>query len=83
LKGGQDPEIWITEVEVLCVKLEKMGSFIIKNQFMIHILNDLNSDYDRQLALMESGVGDANKPLTVEEVRGKLNLSFERLKMKA
>jgi hypothetical protein len=31
---------------------------------------------------MERRVGDADKPLTVEEVRGELNLRFERLNMK-
>jgi hypothetical protein len=63
LKKGQDPEVWITELEDLCVKLENMGSCITENQFMIHILNNLTSDYDLQLALMERRVGDADKPL--------------------
>jgi hypothetical protein len=69
-------------LEDLRVKLENMGSFITENQFMIHILNNLTSDYDLQLALMARRVGDADKPLTVEEVRGELNLRFERLNMK-
>jgi hypothetical protein len=82
VKKGQDPEVWITELEDLRVKLENMGSCITENQFMIHILNNLTSDYDLQLTLMERRVGDADKPLTVEEVRGELNLRFERLNMK-
>jgi hypothetical protein len=82
LKKGQDPEVWITEFEDLCVKLENMGSCITENQSMIHILNNLTSDYDLQLALMERRVGDDDKALTVEEVREKLNLRFERLNMK-
>jgi hypothetical protein len=49
---------------------------------MFHILNNLTSDYDLQLSLMERRVGDEDKPLTVEEVRGKLNFRFERLNMK-
>jgi hypothetical protein len=44
---------------------------------MTHILNNLNSDYDLQLALMERRVGDADKPLTIEDVRGDLNLSLK------
>jgi hypothetical protein len=59
-----------------------MGSCITENQFMIHILNNLTSDYDLQLTLMERRVDDADKPLTVEEVRGELNLRFERLNTK-
>jgi hypothetical protein len=82
LKKGQDPEVWITESEDLHVKLENMGSCITENQFVIHILNNLSSDYDHQPALMERRVGDADKPLTVEAVRGELNLRFERLNMK-
>jgi hypothetical protein len=46
VKKGQDPEVWITESEDLLVKLENMGSCITENQFMIHILNNLTSDYD-------------------------------------
>jgi hypothetical protein len=82
LKKGQDSEVWITKLEDLRVKLENMDSCITENQFMIHILNNLTSDYDLQLALMERRVGDADKPLTVGEVRGELNLRFERLNMK-
>jgi hypothetical protein len=82
LKKGQDPKIWITELEDLCVKLETMGSCITENQFIFHILNYLSPDYDLKPALMERIVGDAGKPLTVEEVRKELNLRFERLNMK-
>jgi hypothetical protein len=70
LKKGQDPEIWITQLEDLRVRLEAMGSSISENQFMIHILNNLTSDYELQLALMERRVGDDEKPLTIEEIRG-------------
>jgi hypothetical protein len=83
LKESQDPEIWITELEDLCFKLENMGSFMTENQFMIHVLNNLTSDYDLQLALMERRVGDADEPITIEEIRGELNLKFERLNMKS
>ena len=81
LKKGQDPEVWITELEDLRVRLEDMGSSISDNQFMIHMLNNLTSDYELQLALMEKRVGDAEKPLTVEEIKAELSLCFERLNM--
>jgi hypothetical protein len=82
LKTSQDPEVWITELEDLRVKLENMGSCITENQYMIQILNNLTSDYDLQLALMETKVGDADKTFTAEEVREELNLRFERLNTK-
>ena len=55
-----------------------MGSSISENQFMIHVSNNLTSDYDLQLALMEKRVGDAEKTL---EIKAELSLRFERLKM--
>jgi hypothetical protein len=60
-----------------------MDSSISENQFMIHIFNNLTSDYELQLAMMEKRVGDIEKPLTVEEIRGELSLSYERLNMKS
>jgi hypothetical protein len=45
---------------------------------MIHVLNNLTSDYDLQLALMKKRIGDNEKPLTVEEIRTELSLCFER-----
>jgi hypothetical protein len=83
IKKGQDPEIWITESEDLRVILEAMGSRISENQFMIHILNNLTSDYELQLALMERRVGDDEKPLTIEEIRGESSLRYERMNMKS
>jgi hypothetical protein len=38
-----------------------MGSSILENQFMIHVLNNLTPDYDLQLALMEKRIGDTEK----------------------
>ncbi len=46
LKKGQDPEIWITELEDIPVRLDDMGSSIPENQFMIHVLNNLPEDYN-------------------------------------
>jgi gag-polypeptide of LTR copia-type len=83
LKKGEDPEVWITELEDLRVRLEAMDSSISENQFMIHILNNLTSDYELQLVMMERRVGDIEKPLIVEEIRGELSLRYERLNMKS
>jgi gag-polypeptide of LTR copia-type len=65
LKKGQDPETWITELEDLHVRLETMESSISENQFMIHILNNLTSDYQN---------ADQN-PLTLNDAKV-LNLTF-------
>ena len=82
LKRGEDPKVWITQLEDLCCRLEAMDSIISDNQFMIHILNNLTSEYDLQVAIMERRVGDAEKPLTIKEIREELSLQFEKLNMK-
>jgi hypothetical protein len=45
-------------------------------------LNNLPTEYNLQLALLEKSIGDKDKPLTVEEMRAELSLRFERLNMK-
>jgi hypothetical protein len=59
-----------------------MGSSILENQFMIHILNNLTADYDLQFALLKRRIGDKENPLTVEEIRAELSLRFDRLSSK-
>jgi hypothetical protein len=59
-----------------------MDSCITENQFMIHILSNLTSDYNRQTELMERRVGDYDETLTVEEASYELNFRFERLNMR-
>ena len=67
-KKNQDPEIWITELEDLHMKLEELGSSISDSQFMIHILNNMTSDYDLQLAMMEKRINDKINPLTIDDL---------------
>jgi hypothetical protein len=67
------------ESQDLQVRLETMHSSISENQFMIHILNNLTSDYELQLAMIEKKVSNSERALTAEEIRGELSLRFERL----
>jgi hypothetical protein len=53
LKKGQNPEVWITELEEFCIVIDDMGSVMSENQFMIHVLNNLPTEYDLQLTLLE------------------------------
>jgi hypothetical protein len=82
LKKGQDPDIWITELEDYRIKLEELGSRIYDNQFILHILNNMTEDYDLHLALMEKRVMDKSNPLTIDEIRDDINLRFEKLNEK-
>jgi hypothetical protein len=69
LKKGQDPDIWITELEDYQMMFEEVGSSISGNQFILHILNNMTDDYDLQLAIMEKRVTDKSNPFTVNEIR--------------
>jgi hypothetical protein len=82
LKKGQDPEIWITELEDYRMKLDELGSIISENQFILHIHNNMTVNYDLQLEMMEKRINDKINPLTVDEIRADLNLRFERLNEK-
>jgi hypothetical protein len=53
LKIGEDPEVWVTKLKDLCVRLDNMSSSILDNQFMIRVLNNLTPDYDLHHALIE------------------------------
>jgi hypothetical protein len=82
LKKGQDPDFWITELEDYRMKLDELGSRISENQFILHILNNMTTNYDLQLAMMEKRINDKINPLTVDQIRADLNLRFERLNEK-
>jgi hypothetical protein len=70
-------------LEDFSFKLDETGSKISENQFMIHVLNNLPTEYNLQLALLEKRIGDKDQPLSVEEITAKLSLRFERLNMKS
>jgi gag-polypeptide of LTR copia-type len=79
LKKGEDPEVWVTQLEDISVRIEEMGLEILEKQFMIHVLNNLPSNCDLQVALLERRIGDEKDALTVSEIRSELSLRFERL----
>jgi hypothetical protein len=77
----QDTEVWITVIEYFRVRLDDIGSNFLEKEFMIHVLNNLPTDYYLQIALLEKRIGDKVKQITVEEMRAELSLNFERLNM--
>jgi hypothetical protein len=52
------------------------------DHFMLHIVNNLTKDYERQVQAMEDKIAADTNPLTIEEMRAILVLRFERLKCK-
>ena len=50
--------------------------------FMIHILNNLPKDYKISQAKLEDRLNDDIDPLTIEEIRTKLNLKYQQMNLK-
>jgi hypothetical protein len=82
LKKEQDPEISMTELEDMRMKLDELGSSVTDKMFMIHKLNNMTSDYDLQLAMMEKRINDSVSLLSIDEIWDDLNLLFEKLNTK-
>ena len=77
-----DPDVWITNLEDLRVKMELQGSSMSDIDFMIHILNNLPKEYEVSQAKLEDRINDESNPLTIEEIRTELNLKFTRMSPK-
>jgi hypothetical protein len=54
-------------LEELRMKLEDMGSARTHDQFMIHVLNNLTSDYELEMALLEKRMGNNENMLEVDK----------------
>ena len=78
-KKNQDPNLYISYLEDLRQRLAEMKSMMTDDQFIMHILNNLDREYEYQVNLMERRVGAATETLTVEEMRDELCLRFERM----
>jgi hypothetical protein len=56
-----------------------MDSFITDKQFIMHVMNNLNKDYDNTVKNLEKLINDKTNPLTIEQMREDLSLKHERL----
>jgi len=77
---GDDLDEWITNLEGIRSKLKDMGSDISDEDFLIHVLNNLPSEYEVQVSKLEDKLGSAMNALTIEDVRNELNLKYARMK---
>jgi hypothetical protein len=82
LKKKVDPDVFITYLEDIRTRMEEMGSKMTDEQFMLHVMNNLSSDYENQVNKVEDRVGNKTNPLDIEELRDELCLRFERLNTK-
>jgi hypothetical protein len=61
------PVAWIKTLEEFRMKLEDMWSAMTDDQFMIHVLNNLTSDYELHMVLLERRIENKENPLEVDE----------------
>jgi hypothetical protein len=78
-----DPDIWITELELLRKRLKALKVTIDDEDFVMQIINNLPMEYD---SLVEAIEEDMNKELTdqitVKRVRERLRARFRRMAMR-
>ena len=80
LKDSQDdPDHWVSELEVIRTRLKKMNVQIEDDYFMIHILNNLPQEYDQVVDSLEDRIDAKLDPLTLEILREKLSSKYEKL----
>ena len=63
-KELQDPNPWITKLELMRMRLKKMGSDFNDEYLMMHIMNNLPSAYDGLMENLEDILDCAIEPLT-------------------
>lgn len=78
-KKNQDPDIYISYLEDLRFRIAGMQSKTSDDQFLMHVLKNLNKEYENQVNLIERSIGAVASPLTIEEMRDELCLRYERL----
>jgi hypothetical protein len=74
LKKQVDPDIFITYLEGLQATMADMESFITDKQFIMHVMNNPNKDYDNTVKKFETLISDKNNPLNCEQMREDLSL---------
>ena len=77
-----DPDHWVSELEVIRARLKKMKVSIEDDYFMMHILNNLPDEYDNLVDTLEDKIDAKSDPLTLESLREKLSSKYEKLQDK-
>jgi gag-polypeptide of LTR copia-type/Zinc knuckle len=82
LKQGSDPDSFLTYLEEVRLKMEEMGPTISDTQFLLHVMNNLTHEYEMQVNRLERKIEDKVDPPSIEDLREKLSLQFERLNIR-
>ena len=83
LKYGQDPDIYISNLEDLVMQYEEAGGRWDEVETLEHICGNLPKCYDAVIAPLEKRIGDSNDPLTLQKLRDDLSLKFLKMNPRA
>ena len=79
-KNKDDPDTWISELELMRIRLKKMGTPIDDEYLMMHIMNNLPSAYDSLIENLEDRLDSVLDPLTLDNLRDKISEKYEKIK---
>jgi hypothetical protein len=80
LKKKADPDVFIMNLKDIRAWMEMIQATMSSDdQFMMHILNNLTSDYSMDISKFEDRIGAKNEPLDIKDMCDTLSLMYERI----
>ena len=72
--ASDDPDIWLTKLELIRMQLVKFKASVSDDDLIMHVLNNLPSDYNQLIVTMEYMMNKSD--LDINNMRETLNLAF-------
>jgi hypothetical protein len=82
LRKGHDPDVFITYLPGLHMRLAEMNQVVDNKEFMLHILANLGDDYELVQFHLDQRMFSTINPLTLEDSHHELNNRYEKIKYK-
>jgi gag-polypeptide of LTR copia-type len=80
LRKGHDPDVFITYLQDLRMRMAEMNQVVDDKAFMLHLLADLGDDYELIQFHLDHRMFLTVNPLTLEELRHELNNRYDKIK---
>jgi len=74
----EDPEVWITDLELKRRRLKVLGTEIVDEDLILHIINNLPKEYEMVIELCEEDLSKGI--LTLKDARERIRARFNRIK---
>ena len=75
--SSEDPDVWLTKLEFIRMQLIKFKAAVSDDDLIMHVLNNLPSDYNQLIVTMEYMLN--KNELNINNMREMLNLAFSRM----